>query len=108
MSSQFNPPAGKADLMAKVFRGRLHVRFEKMHDTFALCRASPAGDANWIELRRLLQALAEAAGVFGCDTLAEQAALIEMLLGDMVAERARSQSDIDDIARLLATLQSSA
>jgi hypothetical protein len=103
MTSESMPPA--ADLMARVFRGRLHVRFEKIQHAFALCRANPADDANWRELHRLLQALAEAAHAFGCDALGEQAGLIEMLLGDMVAERARGQSDIDDIARLLAILQ---
>ncbi|MEJ7805868.1 MAG: hypothetical protein WKG03_08115 [Telluria sp.] len=105
MTSESKPPAASAELMAKVFRGRLHVRFEKMQEVLALCRANPADDANWRELQRLLQVLAEAAGVFGCDTLGEQAGLIELLLADMLAERARSQSDIDDIARLLALLQ---
>lgn len=95
------------DLMAKVFLGRLPVRFEKMNEAFALCRANPADDANWTELHRLLHSLAGAAGTFGCDDLGEQAALIEMLTRDILVEKARSAADIDDIARLLAMLQSS-
>jgi HPt (histidine-containing phosphotransfer) domain-containing protein len=97
----------KVDLMAKVFLGRLPVRFEKMNETFALCVAVPFEDAGWIELHRQLHSLAGAAGTFGCDDLGEQAALIEMLLKDLVADKVRSAADIDDIARLLTMLQSS-
>ena len=97
----------KVDLLAKVFLGRLPVRFEKMNETFALCRASPQDDSNWIELHRQLHSLAGAAGTFGCDDLGEQAALIEMLLKDVLAARDRDPAEIDDIARLLTMLQSS-
>ena len=97
----------KVDLLAKVFTGRLPVRFEKMNRTFALCRATPHEDSNWIELHRQLHSLAEAAGTFGCDNLGEQAALIEMLLKDVLAARERDPAGIEDIARLLAMLQSS-
>ncbi len=96
----------KVDVLAKVFLGRLPVRYEKINAAFALCRADPADDVNWQELHRLLHSLAGAAGTFGCDDLGEQARLIEMLLNDLVNEAVRSESDIDDIARLLAFLQS--
>jgi chemotaxis protein histidine kinase CheA len=106
MSDDAQAIQAKVDLMAKVFLGRLPVRYEKMNDTFALCRANPADDANWIELHRLLHSLAGAAGTFGCDDLGEQASLIEMLLADVIKDSARKDEEIDDIARLLTFMQS--
>ncbi len=106
MSDDDKAVQAKVDVLAKVFLGRLPVRYEKINATFALCRANPAGDDNWHELHRLLHSLAGAAGTFGCDDLGEQARLIEMLLQDLINEPVRSESDIDDIARLLTFLQS--
>lgn len=97
----------KVDVMAKVFVARLPVRYEKINATLALCRANPAAIENWVELHRLLESLAEAAGAFGRDALAEQAGMIELLLADMLAQRARSAADVDEVARLLAIMQSS-
>ena len=97
----------KMDLMAKVFLGRLHVRYEKMNEALALCRADPAMDLNWAELHRLLHSLADAAGAFGHDGLAEQAGMIELLLADLLKQDARTQADADEVARLLAIMQSS-
>ena len=99
------PEAPKAALMVKVFLGRLPVRFEKINAALALCRADPAAGASWRELHRLLDSLAEAAAAFGCEALAEQAALIELLLKDMLADGAPAAADIDTVARLLAELQ---
>jgi HPt (histidine-containing phosphotransfer) domain-containing protein len=98
----------KMDLMSKVFLGRLHVRYEKMNAVLALCRTDPANDANWGELHRLFHALADAAGTFGHDSLAEQAGMIELLLADMLKQKARTQTDADEVARLLGIMQSSA
>ena len=92
--------------MVKVFLGRLPVRFEKINAALALCQADPAHSAGWRELHRLLDSLAEAAAAFGCEALAEQAALIELLLKDMLADGTPAASDIDTVARLLAELQS--
>lgn len=96
----------RIDLMAKVFLGRLHVRYEKMNGALALCRADPAIDANWSELHRLLHSMADAAGTFGYDGLAEQAGLIELLLADLIAHKVRTQADADEVARLLGIMQS--
>ena len=98
----------KVDLMAKVFIGRLPVRYEKMSEVLALCRADPATKENWVELHRLLHSLAGAAGTFGCDGLGEQAGLIELLLKDMLKQNARTLADVDEVARLFVIMQSSA
>ena len=59
----------RVEVLAKVFTGRLHVRFEKMNAAFALCVAASGDDASWIELHRQLHSLADAAGSFGVDEL---------------------------------------
>ncbi len=97
----------KVDVLAKVFLGRLPVRYEKMNEALALCRADPVVKENWIELHRLLHSLAGAAGTFGCVAVGEQAALIELLLKDMLKQTTRTQADVDEVAGLLAVLQSS-
>ncbi len=97
----------KVDLMAKVFMGRLPVRYEKMNEALALCRADPGVDANWVELHRLVHSLAGAAGTFGCDDLGTRAGLIELLLEDLLAQDARSSADVDEVAGLLTIMQSS-
>lgn len=96
----------KMELMAKVFLGRLPVRHEKINGALALCRADPAVKANWVELHRLLHSLADAAGTFGRNDLAEQAGMIELLLADMLKQNARTQADVEEVAQLLAVLQS--
>lgn len=96
----------KVDLMSKVFLGRLPVRYQKMNQALALCRADPAVDANWVELHRLIHSLAGAAGSFGCDELGTKAGLIELLLEDLLAQGARSTADADEVAGLLTIMQS--
>jgi hypothetical protein len=95
----------KADLMAKVFLGRLPVRYEKIDAALALCRADPGLRANWTELHRLLDSLAGAAAGFGCDELGAQAGLIELLLTDMLAQDARSAADVAEVAGLVSVMQ---
>ncbi|WP_426208667.1 Hpt domain-containing protein [Massilia sp. TWP1-3-3] len=95
----------KFDVLAKVFLGRLPVRYEKMHAALALCRLDPAIDANWVELHRLLHSLAGAAGSFGCDALGEQAGLIELLLEDLLGQKTRTAADVEEVARLLNIMQ---
>lgn len=107
MSGDANHIQGKVGLMAKVFLGRLPVRYEKMSAALALCRADPADDANWIELHRLVHSLAGAAGSFGCDALGEQAGFIELLLEDMLKQGTRSAADVEELARLLTIMQGS-
>ena len=97
----------KVDLMSKVFIGRLPVRYEKMNEALALCRAEPGVDANWVELHRLMHSLAGAAGSFGCDELGAKAGLIELLLEDLLTQGARSTADADEVAALLTIMQSS-
>lgn len=97
-----------ADVMVKVFIARLPVRFEKIDQTLALCRANPGVDANWTELHRQLQSLAGAAGDFSCDDLCAKAGLIELLLEDMLEQGDRSMADVDEVAGLLSTMQSAA
>ena len=106
MSDDASKLQGKADLMSRVFLGRLPVRYEKMTAALALCRADPADEASWVELHRLLHALAEAAATFGRDGLAEQAGFMALLLEDMLKRDARSAPDVEEVARLLTILQS--
>ena len=96
----------KAELMVKVFLARLPVRFEKINQTLALCRADPDSDANWAELHRLIASLAGAAADFGCDDLCAKAGLIELLLADMLGQDARSAADVDEVAGLVSVMQS--
>jgi HPt (histidine-containing phosphotransfer) domain-containing protein len=102
-----DPVQAKVELMAKVFVGRLPVRFEKMNEALALCRASPQDPANWIELHRLLHSLAGAAGTFGCDALGAHAARIEQRIKQLLALPDRSPTHLDEIGHALASLQSS-
>lgn len=96
----------KVDLMARVFMGRLPVRFEKMNDALALCRASPQADDSWVELHRLLHSLAGAAGTFGCDALGAHAARIEQRVKQLLALPVRTATHLDEIGHELASLQS--
>jgi HPt (histidine-containing phosphotransfer) domain-containing protein len=96
----------KVDLMAKVFMGRLPVRFEKMNEAFALCRARPQERENWVELHRLLHSLGGAAGTFGCDALGVHAARIEQRVKDLLALPERTPAHLDEIGHALASLQS--
>jgi hypothetical protein len=106
MSDEQRAVQAKVELMAKVFLGRLPVRYEKINAALAQCRLDPADNAGWTELHRLLQSLALAAAGFGCDELGAQAGLIELLLTDMLAQPARSAADVDEVALLLAAMQS--
>ena len=96
----------RVEVLAKVFTGRLHVRFEKMNQAFALCQADSAADANWEELRRLLHSLADAAGSFGFDALGVQASRIALRVTALLAQAERHPHDIDQIGLTLAALQS--
>ena len=48
MTDEEKAVQAKVDLMSKVFMGRLPVRYEKMNEALALCRADPGVDANWL------------------------------------------------------------
>jgi HPt (histidine-containing phosphotransfer) domain-containing protein len=87
----------RVDVLAKVFTGRLHVRFEKMNEAFAA--------ANWDELHRLLHSLADAAGGFGFDELGLQASRIALRITALQAQQARHPHDIDQIGLALTVLQ---
>lgn len=95
----------KVDLLAKVFKGRLHVRYEKMNEVFALCQADSGNEAHWIELHRLLHALGDAAGGFGFDELGAHAIFIELRIGDMLGQP-KHPHDIAEIGQAIAALQS--
>lgn len=97
----------KVELMAKLFIGRLPVRFEKMNESLDLCRANPQDDANWVELHRLLHSLAGAAGTFGCDALGAQAARLEHRIKQLLALPERTATHLDEVGHDLASLQSS-
>lgn len=96
----------RGEVLAKVFTGRLHVRFEKMNQTFALCAAASGDDANWIELHRLLHSLADAAGSFGFDALGVQASRIALRVKALLAQAKRHPHDVNEIGLALAALQS--
>ena len=96
----------KVDLMAKVFMGRLPVRFEKMNEALALCRANPQDQEAWVELHRLLHSLGGAAGTFGCDALGAHAARIEQRVKQLLALPERTPVHLDEIGHALASLQS--
>ncbi|QYF95619.1 Hpt domain-containing protein [Massilia sp. PAMC28688] len=98
----------RVDLMARVFIARLPVRFEKMQEAFALCRASPQAPENWLELHRLLHSLAGAAGTFGCDGLGVQASRIEQRITDLLALPERTHNHVEEIGHALAGLQAAA
>lgn len=100
-----DPIKVKAEVLAKVFTGRLHVRFEKINAAYALCLADSADDASWEELHRLLHSLADAAGSFGVDALGVQASRIALRVRAVQAPGQRHAHDIDEIARALAALQ---
>ncbi|SHH54002.1 Hpt domain-containing protein [Massilia sp. CF038] len=98
---------GKVDLMAKLFRGRLPVRFEKMNEALAACQAGAADpQAGLTELHRLLHSLAGAAGTFGLDGLGQQAKEIEHQVAALLANGQHSDADLARIGQALHTLQS--
>lgn len=95
----------RGDVLAKVFTGRLHVRFQKMDAAFALCRADSAADAHWDELHRLLHSLADAAGSFGFEQLGVQASRIAARVTALLAQGRRHPHDIGEIGLALAALR---
>lgn len=97
----------RVELMARLFIGRLPVRFEKMNEAFALCRANPQDEANWVELHRLLHSLGGAAGTFGCDALGARAARLEHRIKQLLALPERTATHLDEVGHELASLQSS-
>ncbi len=95
----------KVDMLAKIFKGRLHVRYEKMNETFALCQADSDNEEHWIELHRLLHSLGGAAGSFGFDELGAHATFIELRIKDMLGQP-RDSAEVAEIGAALAALQS--
>jgi HPt (histidine-containing phosphotransfer) domain-containing protein len=97
---------GRVDLMGKVFLGRLPVRFEKMNEAFAQCRAGTADpQAGLTELHRLLHSLAGAAGTFGFAGLGQQAKDIEQRVARLLASGQHSDAELDTLGKELHTLQ---
>jgi HPt (histidine-containing phosphotransfer) domain-containing protein len=96
----------KVEVLAKVFSGRLHVRYEKMNAAFAQCQADSGDDAGWTELHRLLHSLSGAAGSFGFDALGLEAGRIEQRVKALLAQERRQAHDINQIGLALAALQS--
>jgi hypothetical protein len=95
--SNEDPVNPKAEVLAKVFTGRLHVRHDKLDQTFALCRSAGAADAHWIELQRQLDSLADAAASFGFGTLAVHAGSLALRVADVLAQPQRGMHDMHDI-----------
>lgn len=95
----------KVDMLARIFKGRLHVRYQKMNETFALCQAQPDGEEHWVELHRLLHSLGGAAGSFGFDELGAHATFIELRIKDMLGQD-KHPHDIAEIGQAIAALQS--
>lgn len=95
----------RVEVLAKVFTGRLHVRFEKMDAAFALCRADSAADVHWEELHRLLHLLADAAGSFGFDQLGVQASHLALRVTALLAQGQRHAHDISEIGLALEALR---
>lgn len=96
----------KVDMLAKIFKGRLHVRFEKMNAAFALCQAGGDNQEHWVELHRLLHSLGGAAGSFGFDELGARATFVELQIKDLLGQPDKHPHDIDQIGLALAALQS--
>lgn len=97
--------SARGDVLAKVFTGRLHVRYEKINQTFALCQASSGTEEHWLELRRLLRSLGDAAASFGVDELAAHATFIELRIEDMLGHD-KHPHDVSEISQALAAMQS--
>lgn len=95
----------KVDMLAKIFKGRLHVRYQKLNETFALCQADSANEEHWTELHRLLQSLGGAAGSFGFDELGARATFIELHVKDMLGQP-KDPAEVAGIGAALAALQS--
>ncbi len=105
MSPDDEAVQAKVDMLAKIFAGRLHVRYQKMNETFALCQAQPGNEEHWVELHRLLHSLGGAAGSFGFDELGAAATIIELRIKDVLGQRPKHRHDIDEIGRALTALQ---
>ena len=95
----------RIEVLAKVFTGRLHVRFEKLNATFALCAADRTDDGHWAELHRQLHSLADAAGSFGFDALGVQASRIALRVTALLEQGERHPHDVNEIGLSLAALQ---
>lgn len=94
----------KVDMLAKVFKGRLHVRYEKINETFALCQGDSGNEEHWVELHRLLHSLGGAAGSFGFDELGAHATFIELRINDMLGQD-KDAHDIAEIGQAIAVMQ---
>lgn len=95
----------KVDMLARIFKGRLHVRYEKMNEAFALCQADSGNEEHWTELHRLLHSLGGAAGSFGFDELGAHATFIELRVKDMLGQP-KDPAEVSEIGAALAALQS--
>ena len=98
----------KVDMLAKVFSGRLHVRYEKMNEAFAQCEQDAGNAEAWEELVRLLHSLAGAAGTFGFEALGEHARRIELRIRELRQSGPVHAHDVAEIKRELAALQATA
>jgi len=97
---------GQVDLMAKVFLGRLPVRFEKMHAALGQCRFGAADpQAGLTELHRLLHSLAGAAGTFGFEGLGQRAKQLELRVAALLASGRHADADLEQLAAALTNLQ---
>lgn len=94
-------------MLARIFKGRLHVRFQKLDEAFALCRAGGDNEAHLVELHRLLHSLGEAATSFGFEDLGVRASFVELQVKDLLGQPDKHRHDIDDIGQALAALQRS-
>ena len=95
----------RVDMLAKIFSGRLHVRYQKINETFALCQAEPGMEAHWIELHRLLESLSAAAFSFGFDALGAEATLVELRVKDMLGQQSRHRHDVTEVGAAVQALQ---
>ncbi len=105
MSTDDAAVQAKVDMLAKIFSGRLHVRYEKMNETFALCQSEPGNEEHWVELHRLLHSLGGAAGSFGFDELGAEATIIELRIKDVLGQQPKHPHDVNEIGQALKALQ---
>ncbi|UUZ52448.1 hypothetical protein LP419_23540 [Massilia sp. H-1] len=98
---------GKVDLMGKVFLGRLPVRFEKMNEAFAQCRAGTADpQAGLTELHRLLHSLAGAGPAPSVSRAwASRPERLNCASAQLLAGGQHSDAELDQLGQALTTLQ---
>ncbi len=105
MSTGDEAVQARIDMLARIFSGRLHVRYQKMNETFALCQSEPGNEAHWAELHRLLHSLGDAAGNFGFDALGAEATIIELRINDILGQQPKHPHDVNEIGQAIKALQ---